>query len=160
MPALCVLRTTKADLVAVSEVVVGSRSVEMLATQTLLILGSMVSRPANVSSWVIDVNEYTRLLNGGCLDGACLCSLISAYVLTAKTTAKSIDTGAIAGATMPDTAQNTITCPKCAVNNRGRTSCCFRSASWFQKCGDVGDPNFAHTWFDGIQACKRKIFSG
>ena len=52
-----------------------------------------------------------------------------------------------------------ITCPKCGATNLGKLSCCFRGATWFKKCGDVGDPNFEHTWFDGIQACKGKLTS-
>ena len=47
-----------------------------------------------------------------------------------------------------------ITCPKCALNKQGQSSCCPRGGSWFKKCGHVGDPNFAHTWLDGIEACK------
>ena len=48
-----------------------------------------------------------------------------------------------------------ITCPKCGHNTTsGQSSCCFRNGTWFEKCGDVGDPNFEHTWFEGIQACK------
>ena len=45
-------------------------------------------------------------------------------------------------------------CAKCrATNNSGQLSCCARGGSWFKKCGDPGDPNFDHTWLEGMQAC-------
>ena len=45
-------------------------------------------------------------------------------------------------------------CPKCGTNARsGKLSCCAPDGAWFQKCGDSGDPNFEHTWIDGIEAC-------
>ena len=51
-----------------------------------------------------------------------------------------------------------ITCPKCGYNTTsGQSSCCFRNGTWFEKCGDVGDPNFNYTWFDGIRACISKL---
>ena len=53
-------------------------------------------------------------------------------------------------------------CPKCgSIKKSGQRSCCARGGSWFQKCGDVGDSRFVHTWAEGMQACecKRTIFS-
>ena len=47
-----------------------------------------------------------------------------------------------------------IACPKCGATTDGKISCCFRGGTWFRKCGDFGDANFDHTWFEGIQACK------
>jgi len=38
----------------------------------------------------------------------------------------------------------------------GKLSCCTRGGSWFQKCGNLGDPNFDHTWNEGVQACRTK----
>ena len=49
---------------------------------------------------------------------------------------------------------NTL-CPKCGTAKSGQ-SCCGRGGSWFKKCGDSGDDNFEHTWFEGITACKTK----
>ena len=51
-----------------------------------------------------------------------------------------------------------ITCPQCGDKNKfGKSSCCGRGGSWFQKCGDPGESNFDHTWSDGIEACERKL---
>ena len=47
-------------------------------------------------------------------------------------------------------------CPKCGTRKSGQSSCCGRGGSWFEKCGDSGDDSFAHTWFEGITACKTK----
>jgi len=47
-------------------------------------------------------------------------------------------------------------CPKCGTNKNGKRSCCSRGGSWFGKCGDLGDSNFDHTWFEGLQSCKDK----
>jgi len=46
-------------------------------------------------------------------------------------------------------------CSKCGtIKKTGISSCCARGGSWFEDCGDAGDDNFGHTWFEGIQACK------
>ena len=45
-------------------------------------------------------------------------------------------------------------CVKCVANQSGKANCCDRGGAWFEKCGDVGDTNFEHTWAEGIQACK------
>ena len=36
----------------------------------------------------------------------------------------------------------------------GERSCCAAGGDWFQKCGNKNDTKFAHTWFEGIKACK------
>ena len=46
-------------------------------------------------------------------------------------------------------------CPKCGTKTNGKRSCCLRGGTWFNKCGNPGDAKFEHTWFEGIQACKR-----
>lgn len=38
-------------------------------------------------------------------------------------------------------------------------SCCARGGAWFKKCGDPGDPDYDHTWFEGIQACSSLAIS-
>ena len=48
-------------------------------------------------------------------------------------------------------------CPKCASTNSGQRSCCSRGGSWFKNCGNSGDPRYAHTWVEGIEACRRKL---
>ena len=46
-------------------------------------------------------------------------------------------------------------CPKCVtVKKSGRLSCCARGGAWFQQCGDPGDTEFDHTWYEGIQVCQ------
>ena len=46
-------------------------------------------------------------------------------------------------------------CRKCGIMKKsGRSSCCGRGGSWFSKCGGAHNPNFEHTWFEGIRACK------
>ena len=42
-------------------------------------------------------------------------------------------------------------CSKCSTNKNGKSSCCARGGSWFQKCGNAGDD---HTWAEGVEACK------
>jgi surface protein len=46
------------------------------------------------------------------------------------------------------------TCPKCVPTKSGKSSCCARGGSWFKKCGEPGDSNFEHTWFEGNLACE------
>ena len=47
-------------------------------------------------------------------------------------------------------------CPKCgSIPKSGKRSCCGRGGSWFRNCGGAGNSKFDHTWYDGIQACKR-----
>merc|ERR1712032_118749 len=49
-------------------------------------------------------------------------------------------------------------CTKCGTTMKsGKASCCAPGGAWFKKCGDPGDSNFDHTWFEGIQACKSKF---
>ena len=49
-------------------------------------------------------------------------------------------------------------CPKCGIFKKsGKTNCCAGGGAWFNQCGDVGDSNFDHTWFEGKEACKRKL---
>ena len=40
------------------------------------------------------------------------------------------------------------------VDRLGKLSCCAPTASWYRNCGRPGDPNFHHTWGDGLKACK------
>ena len=46
-------------------------------------------------------------------------------------------------------------CRKCGTLGKlGRRSCCGRGGSWFENCGNHGNAKHAHTWYEGIQACK------
>ena len=49
-------------------------------------------------------------------------------------------------------------CSKCGVlitNGKRQVSCCAQGGSWFSTCGTPGSSK-EHTWFEGIEACKRK----
>ena len=47
-------------------------------------------------------------------------------------------------------------CPKCGtIAKSGKASCCGRGGSWFQNCGGVANTILRHTWYEGIQACKK-----
>ena len=56
-------------------------------------------------------------------------------------------------------AQQTTVCPNCGTLQSGRRSCCARGGTWFDNCGSSNDGKFAHTWFEGIQACKNSSSS-
>ena len=46
-------------------------------------------------------------------------------------------------------------CPKCGTfKNSEKMSCCAFDGAWYKKCGNANDPDFDHTWYEGIQACK------
>ena len=52
------------------------------------------------------------------------------------------------------TTSNNNRCLTCAnFQKSGTRSCCARGGAWFNKCGDVGDTKFDHTWAEGFQAC-------
>ena len=53
-----------------------------------------------------------------------------------------------------------MTCSKCVTNKAGKSTCCARGGSWFQKCGDPGDSKFEHTWAEGLLACKCTLYGG
>ena len=59
------------------------------------------------------------------------------------------------GVTMPSTVK--VVCPVCGAKKTGRISCCFRGGSWYNKCGDPGDPNFEYTWAEGNEICNSKF---
>ena len=65
------------------------------------------------------------------------------------------------GTTSPTTSPSTSTppasevCPKCGtMQPHGKVSCCGVGGTWFNKCGRIDDPNFEHTYADGLTACK------
>ena len=56
---------------------------------------------------------------------------------------------------MPTSTMANLICPECGTNKKsGRLSCCARGGAWFKQCGDAGESQFAHTWTQGIQACR------
>merc|ERR1712203_897227 len=45
--------------------------------------------------------------------------------------------------------------PKCGTFAKsGRVSCCAPGGAWFKKCGEVGNKNVDHRWFEGTEACE------
>ena len=44
-------------------------------------------------------------------------------------------------------------CSRCAIHV-GKLSCCARGGSWYGECSDPGDTRYAHTWDEGVEACK------
>ena len=47
-------------------------------------------------------------------------------------------------------------CHKCGtIGKSGKMSCCGRGGSWFRNCGGIGNTQLHHTWYEGIQACRR-----
>merc|ERR1719265_1580545 len=51
-----------------------------------------------------------------------------------------------------------VACPKCAVSlNSRKPSCCAPGGAWFRNCGENDDPEFDHTWFEGVQACEHAV---
>ena len=60
------------------------------------------------------------------------------------------------------TSISTSVCPKCSIKKNeksGRPSCCYTGGAWYKNCGEPGDSNFDHTWFEGIKACKRMFIT-
>ena len=56
---------------------------------------------------------------------------------------------------MPSVGNSSNGCLNCAIARKsGKRSCCARGGTWFKNCGDAGDPQFDHTWAEGIQTCK------
>ena len=50
------------------------------------------------------------------------------------------------------------TCPKCGTFAKsGRVSCCAPGGAWYKNCGGAVNRNADHSWFEGAQACKRKL---
>ena len=49
-----------------------------------------------------------------------------------------------------------VPCTTCGVvKGSNKRSCCAPGGSWYLECGDNGDANFPHTWYDGIRACPQ-----
>ena len=48
-------------------------------------------------------------------------------------------------------------CLECGTMQKsGKISCCGRGGSWFGRCGSAENSNLAHTWYEGIRACKTR----
>merc|ERR1719201_3106010 len=51
-------------------------------------------------------------------------------------------------------------CAVCgSVKKSRKKSCCGRGGSWYRNCGTAGNKRnkkFGHTWFEGIQVCKKQ----
>merc|ERR1719174_2335207 len=89
----------------------------------------------NGTVWATGMNKHGQLGDGSSISRS---AMVTSASMTTTTT------------------PTPITCPKCGDNTTsGQSSCCFRGGTWFEKCGDFGDPNFNYTWFDGTRACIR-----
>ena len=56
------------------------------------------------------------------------------------------------------TMTNVMKCPKCGTFRKsGRVSCCAPGGAWFKNCGGGGKRHVGHRWFEGVEACKRKL---
>ena len=130
-----------ASSVVVPAKVLGSANAEILATQTLSIRGSRVCRPVKVRVkclWFLPSHP------GRYFAHTCARTEVSQQEQQEPTTTTAFAT-------------RDRKCPRCGYfKNLGRLSCCAREGAWFNKCGDAGDTNFKHTWFEGLQACKCK----
>ena len=61
----------------------------------------------------------------------------------------------VSAMTSPSMVRSKETCSTCAtIKKSGVLSCCARGGTWFKNCGDESNTQFAHTWSEGIQACK------
>ena len=59
--------------------------------------------------------------------------------------------------TLGITSSNEMICPKCGTfEESGRVRCCAPGGAWHKNCGGAGNRNADHTWFDGVEACRRK----
>ena len=74
------------------------------------------------------------------------------------TTSAAVSTPAATVTTATTASSDVAPCPKCGINGKtGKTSCCHRGGSWHKKCGNAGDPNFDHTWTEGLSVCLSAI---
>ena len=136
--------------------VLGSRSVEILATPNLITRGSRASRPAKASShsipWIRD----------------CACLFLS-FSINAPPPPPHTHThththfpGAptTIAASRSTSAMISNVCPKCGTDKRsGKRTCCAPGGAWVKKCGIPGDSKFDHTWLEGIQACNSTLLN-
>ena len=61
-------------------------------------------------------------------------------------------------AVAPTIIRTMATCLKCATFAKsGRVSCCAPGGAWYKNCGGAGNRNADHSWFEGTQACRRKL---
>ena len=137
--------------------VLGTTTVAMKATRSLITRGSRASRPVRVSSQHIGL-VFMKVKNSNINQS--LARLTNAHTpflaavgppVTVKPVVPTVTATPIA--VNPGT-----TCPKCGtVKKTGKRSCCAGGGSWYKKCGDEGDSKFDHTWTQGFQACTGKL---
>ena len=131
-------------------VVLGSRDVEMPATQPRITHGPTAWRPANVSSGLrscICIHTRAKWIIS-CLAAHC-------HVVVSSLACEPLigENPIIARTNAPPPPS----CPKCGTFKKtGRVSCCAPRGAWDGDCGDPGDLTFGHTWFEGVKACAGK----
>ena len=148
--------------------VLGSRTAEMLVTQSLLIHGPRAFRLAKVGC---GVTECCVVHRGGyrAFENYCLADHHAWHSdhLTKTTiwlrTSVSVFSFMLSphspvdipATTSLSAVSRTRGCLKCGSGRKlGVLSCCARGGTWFKKCGDARDTEFDHTWAEGIKACK------
>ena len=60
--------------------------------------------------------------------------------------------------TIVATIGNAMECRNCGTFEKsGRVSCCAPGGAWYKNCGGAGNRNVDRSWFEGVDACKRKF---
>ena len=150
---------TLASRVVVLPAVLGSTNVVIKATPSFFTRGAMALMSAKVS-FLADQCTCIRVQDN-CMRSGTRFGLVSLFLLT--TGDMSIPTGRSPSSQSKkkphehNTKAISAVCPECgAIKKSGKPSCCAPGGSWYEACGDAGDPQFHHTWIDGIKACERK----
>ena len=157
------LQRNPANAVVVLAVVLGSRDVEILATNMLTIRGQRASRLAQVRCEEAELCVVLRIASINILDslpvsaattGVALVSVFDTFCCFNDRIFTDIS------ATSLSAARSINGCPKCGnVSKSRKRSCCAHGGAWFKNCGDTGDTKFDHTWTEGMQACTGKDFA-
>ena len=105
-------------------------------------------------AWVLSQADKSEMFTGsrGSISRVCAANKANnannAVVSTTSTPSSPLSTASNAPAA----------CPRCGRNTAGEFSCCVRGGAWFDQCGSPGDPNYEHTWADGIKSCERELW--
>ena len=136
----------------------------MSATRILNTHGTKAFSLAKVSSELIDYVTCICLHTLSMCDIHTICSSLFLHSLVnffmsvcMLTLAQTLATTTIATTTTAATT-TALVCPVCGVNQvTGQLSCCARGGSWYENCGNLGEPNVDYTWAQGINTCKCKL---
>ena len=140
-----------ANAVAALVVGLGLGTVEMPATQILIIHGPRAYKLAKVRC--LEANETDCPVDHHNLYSVCYAETTCWRItmLITSTALPTIEAHMTASSPM---ISNRNRCAKCGIIEKsGKRSCCARGGAWFKKCGDAGDTKFDHSWIEGIEAC-------